>query len=80
VARAFVMSCRVFQRRVEHAFLSEMAARLPSMAFDHEVTQRNTPFVDFLTANGLDGEGAQQLEPFARAHADDRALFEVVWQ
>lgn len=49
VARALVMSCRVFNRYVEHAFLRWMAqSGLAPTAFDYAGTPRNTPIRSFL--------------------------------
>ncbi len=46
---AFVMSCRVFQRRVEHAFLAWLASqRHPLSAMVWATTPRNEPFAQFL--------------------------------
>jgi FkbH-like protein len=49
VITAFVMSCRVFQRRVEHAFLAWLASQPhPLGAMDWASTPRNEPFAQFL--------------------------------
>ena len=49
VITAFVMSCRVFQRRVEHAFLAWLASQPhPPAAMDWASTPRNEPFAQFL--------------------------------
>ena len=46
---AFAMSCRVFQRRVEHAFLAWLASQPhPPSAMDWASTPRNEPFAQFL--------------------------------
>jgi FkbH-like protein len=49
VVTAFAMSCRVFQRRVEHAFLAWLASQPhPLAAIDWAPTPRNEPFAQFL--------------------------------
>ena len=49
VVRSFVMSCRVFQRRVEHAFLAWLAqSGVAPAAFDYAPTERNEPIRMFL--------------------------------
>jgi len=49
VITAFAMSCRVFQRRVEHAFLAWLASQAhPLAAMDWASTPRNEPFAQFL--------------------------------
>jgi FkbH-like protein len=55
VITAFVMSCRVFQRRVEQAFLAWLAGQAHSpVAMSWTSTPRNQPFAQFL--NELIGE------------------------
>ena len=51
---AFVMSCRVFQRRVEFAFLNWLLKLIPQLQFDYAATERNLPFRKFLSELGLD--------------------------
>jgi FkbH-like protein len=49
VITAFAMSCRVFQRRVEHAFLAWLASQPdPPAAMNWASTPRNEPFAQFL--------------------------------
>ncbi|HJQ53060.1 MAG TPA: HAD-IIIC family phosphatase [Gemmatimonadaceae bacterium] len=81
VVRSLVMSCRVFQRRLEHAFLAWLAGEdRPPVALEFAPTPRNEPIQVFLDDPsfmrgdegghvGLDGAG------FASRHADDLALF-----
>jgi FkbH-like protein len=82
VAQAFVMSCRVFQRRVEYGFLHALRGRLPNrLALRYDETERNTPFAMFLKEIGqADEPGIIQVDmaEFADAHAVDAALFRVV--
>jgi len=80
--RSFVMSCRVFQRRVEYAFLAWLAAQpSPPTALQWASTSRNAPFQQFLAevAGPLNGNGLVRLVPAAVAarHARDLALFIV---
>ena len=78
--RALVMSCRVFQRRVEYAFLSWLLGLWegPPLRFAFAVTERNEPVRHFLAdpaftagAMACSVDGAR----FVAAHANDLALF-----
>src|SRR5205823_5504713 len=80
VITSFVMSCRVLQRRVEHAFLAWLAAqpdRLSGLAF--AATARNEPFQKLLADPAFDrpdiGLVGFDARRFAAAHADDLSLF-----
>jgi len=80
--QSFVMSCRVFQRRVEYAFLAWLAAKpSPPTAVQWASTPRNAPFQRFLddVAGPLNGNGLVRLDAAAVAarHARDLALFVV---
>ncbi len=80
--QSFVMSCRVFQRRVEYAFLAWLAAQpSPPTAVQWASTPRNAPFQRFLddVAGPLNGNGLVRLDAAAVAarHARDLALFVV---
>jgi FkbH-like protein len=84
VIEAFVMSCRVFQRRVEYAFLAALAARgtIPA-AVRFTVTERNEPFARFVEDPAF-GPVAADLRPFdaeafVRAHAGALELVAVTW-
>lgn len=84
VVRSLVMSCRVFQRRVEHAFFAWLCQRgLAPAAMDYQRTERNEPIRQFLALPGLAGGApVDGLVPFdagafARAAAADLALFRV---
>lgn len=79
VMQNFVMSCRVFQRRVEYAFLAWLAtqAHVPS-GLDFLATQRNEPLRNFLSDPAFKVNGGLvrfDAARFASAHADDLALF-----
>jgi FkbH-like protein len=78
---SFVMSCRVFQRRVEHAFLAWLSSseRSPRL-FKYELTPRNEPIRQFLndaafasTDTGVKFDAAK----FRSEHAGALALFDV---
>jgi FkbH-like protein len=79
---SMVMSCRVFQRRVEHAFLGWLATqdRAPKV-LRFAATNRNTPIQEFLIdrAFNRDGNGLVHLDAaeFASTHAADLALFVI---
>jgi FkbH-like protein len=62
-----VMSCRVFQRRVEAAFLNWLVERLGALTLVFQETDRNLPFYQFLESLALtpDGNGRVQVEPSA---------------
>ena len=79
---ALVMSCRVFQRRVEYAFLVWLLGRWrgPALSFAFDATQRNEPLRNFLAdpafANG--GEcWTLDRSAFTAAHVDDLSLFNI---
>jgi FkbH-like protein len=79
---SFVMSCRVFQRRMEYAFLVWLCCRPdPPLGLCFDRTERNTPFQQFLADPAFrkaDG-GAVSFDPaaFAALHAPDLDLFEL---
>jgi FkbH-like protein len=81
---SFVLSCRVFQRRVEQAFSTWLAEQPEApKAMDYAATERNEPFQMFLRDPAFGTAAAAGLvtwdtERFAREHADDLALFELV--
>jgi FkbH-like protein len=79
---SLVMSCRVFQRRVEYAFLAWLATQpSPPGGARWASTPRNTPFRQFLSevAGPLNGDGFVALDPagIARRYARDLDLFTV---
>lgn len=81
--RSLVMSCRVFQRRVEHAFFAWLGTREGRpRALDFAETPRNEPIVQFLKGPGFEklggGEPTIMWDEFARQHSADLALFAVV--
>jgi FkbH-like protein len=81
VIRHFVMSCRVFERRVEYAFLAWLGAQTqPPCGLDFLLTQRNEPFRNFLRDPAFDLIGDLvrfDAARFAAAHAEDLALFTI---
>jgi FkbH-like protein len=80
VITSMVMSCRVFQRRVEYAFLACLAAQYPhGLAVEYKRTERNTPTAEFLR-NILGEEPADGLlklpvSALAARYGADMALF-----
>jgi FkbH-like protein len=82
---SFVLSCRVFQRRVEHAFSAWLAEQPEAPAYmEYIPTERNEPFQMFLQdpafGAAVAGRVTWDLSKYAREHADDLALFELVTQ
>jgi predicted enzyme involved in methoxymalonyl-ACP biosynthesis len=80
---SLVMSCRVFQRRIEHAFLAWLATREPPpRALRFAITERNTPAQEFLThpAFERDANGSVRFDAaqFAAGHASDLVLFTIL--
>ncbi len=79
---SLVMSCRVFQRRVEYAFLAWLCARdqAPNR-LEHAATERNSPLREFLRDAAFSplegGLVALDARRFARDHEEDLALFDV---
>jgi FkbH-like protein len=79
---SFVMSCRVLQRRAEHAFLAWVAGRTPApRRFEVAATPRNEPARQFLGDAAFEpaGDGLLGFDAagFRSAHADDLALFQL---
>lgn len=79
---SFVMSCRVFQRRVEHAFLVWLAGQPnPPRRFAYGSTDRNEPFRRFSAdpafSSGDDGELRFDPGMFLNVHQNDLQLFRV---
>jgi len=84
IAQAFVMSCRVFQRRIEYAFLLAIKDRVTSpLDMTFRRTERNTPFAMFTDGPGFtrdDGALRCDLDEIAACHADDLTLFRIVFE
>ena len=79
---SWVMSCRVFQRRVEHAFLGWLAAHEnPPKRLRFSATERNLPFQQFLQEPAFDtnADGLVRVDTsaFIANHARDLALFTI---
>jgi FkbH-like protein len=77
---SFVMSCRVFQRRVENAFLVWLARQPnPPARFAYASTERNEPFRQFAADSafspGDHGDLLFEPERFASTHQGDLDLF-----
>lgn len=80
--RAFVMSCRIFQRRVEYAFVAWLCRTLDRpLVLPFRETARNEPFRRFIEdgAIGRLADGTCRIDPevFIAAHQDDLALFAI---
>lgn len=84
IIEAFVMSCRVFQRRVEQAFLAALAGQgHRPVAVRYAPTERNEPFRTFAQDQAFSAGNTDLLQfdasEFETAHRDDLRLFEVSW-
>jgi FkbH-like protein len=82
VVRSFVMSCRVFQRRVEYAVFAWLAVqRDPPRALEFVATPRNEPIQQFLRDPAFhprsDNLIGVDCAAFAEAHEDDLKLFSL---
>jgi FkbH-like protein len=80
VIRSLVLSCRVFQRRVEHAFLVWLSRILPpTVRLDFVQTPRNEPIRQFLSDPAFKSDEEAcflDFETFAVAHGDVEKLFQ----
>jgi FkbH-like protein len=77
VITSFVMSCRVFQRRVEHAFTAWLMARAARpVSVDWAATPRNEPFAVYLRAvlGGGPADGLVSIDPDRVRPACETAL------
>ena len=79
--RAFVMSCRVFQRRVEYAFLLALKDHLGAvLPLPFEETARNTPFSLFINEPAFTVSGDEitcDIGMLHATHQDDLNLFTI---
>ena len=80
--QALVMSCRVFQRRVEYAFLLWLLGHWqgPALSFAFTATERNAPFRNFLAESAFaEGDVCWLLDGavFTVAHAAVLTLFTI---
>ncbi len=80
--QALVMSCRVFQRRVEYAFLMWLMGywKGPALSFAYAATSRNEPIRNFLADSAFADSGecwTFDSSAFASAHAHDLSLFSI---
>jgi len=77
--RSFVMSCRVFQRRVEYAFMTWLCSQPdPPSRLEFTETPRNEPFRMFIDDPAFSpGDSGLELDPahFRERHAAVLALF-----
>ena len=82
IVRSFVMSCRVFQRRVEHAFLIWLSGRTGKpLRLDFMATERNEPTRLLLEDSAfiLENYGTVLVDPAAmnRNFGDSLNLFDL---
>ena len=82
MVHALVMSCRVFQRRVEYAFLFWLLSHWqgPALSFAFSATERNEPLRNFLADPAFADCGdfwTLNGAAFTAAHADDLSLFSI---
>lgn len=82
LVRSFVMSCRVFERRVEFAFAAWLLNHWngPPLHFSFQPTERNEPIRRFLKDPAFVQEAAGWLlnsQRFISDHSEDMALFSV---
>lgn len=82
IVRSFVMSCRVFQRRVEHAFLIWLSGRTGKpLRLDFMATERNEPTRLLLEDSAfiLENDGTVLVDPAAmnRKFGDSLNLFDL---
>ncbi len=80
--QSLVMSCRVFQRRVEYAFLLWLLGHWqgPALSFEFSATKRNEPFRNFLADSAFADDGecwSLDGTVFTCAHAADLLLFTI---
>lgn len=80
---SLVMSCRVFQRRIEHAFIAWLARSTSQpLRFAFEGTPRNEPMAHFLADRafkaGADGTFGLDGARFVEDHSASLELFRVV--
>jgi FkbH-like protein len=85
LVESFVMSCRVFLRQAEAAFLLALGdAGVTLRGFDHRPTDRNTPVQAFLANPGFIATQTGALrydgDAFGDAHATSRDLIRIVWE
>ena len=80
--QALVMSCRVFQRRVEYAFLIWLYRywKGNALTFEFSATKRNEPFRKFLANSAFTKRGdiwELDGDDFIDAHVADCSLFTI---
>jgi FkbH-like protein len=80
--QALVMSCRVFQRRVEYAFLLWMLSywKGPELSFAFSFTERNEPLRNFLADSAFSDCGEYwtlEATDFIASHSADLSLFTI---
>ncbi len=82
VVQSFVMSCRVFQRRVEFAFLLWLGRTHPSpLEFMFRSTDRNEPLRTFLEDVAFSDSGPRvgfDVRRFEASHSSVLELFRII--
>lgn len=79
--RSFVMSCRIFQRRAEFAFLIRLLEKVPINSFEFKPSERNKPFQDFLQETSFLKDGDITVfdsDEFLRLHGSDLDIFQSI--
>lgn len=79
---SFVLSCRVFQRQVEHAFVAWLAQRnRHTLVFDYAETLRNTPIREFFSDPAFTAEHvdfALNSTLYLEKHSHHLSLFQLM--
>lgn len=82
--RSLVMSCRVFQRRVEYAFIMWLLSTslYSALVMDYKETERNEPFHKFLSEPVFnmtaEGKAVINVSDFLEVHSSDFELFNCI--
>jgi FkbH-like protein len=85
IIQSLVMSCRVFQRRVEHALLNWLAGQVDIniSGLSFRATERNQPSCNFFILEGFTKVGENLVlfdaDVFRKAHQEDLQLVEVIF-
>ena len=81
---SLVMSCRVFQRRVEYAFIVWLLSTslYSALVMDYKETERNEPFRKFLNEPVFnmtaEGKTVINVSDFFEVHSSDFELFDII--
>ncbi len=78
---SFIMSCRVFQRRLEYAFVALVLQKTAvALRLEFAGTERNSPFAQFLADPAFgppENDVFELAQAFTEAHREDLNLFEL---